>query len=693
MNSLLVELNIPNKTDVLNFLDGNGPEPARYAHVVINHRSDEEAYFQDILVGPLPINNATASWEPLDYKRTRKDAGKTRNLEADTGDEGSVMTQLVYPELKKAADITMKLWNTTVTGGENDTVSLMTIDPLMQDDGRIVAWHSFWNDPGNFDAGTLLPMGLFMKTDITGRDPSDWTFGGWLYNDIFYKTTEAFREAVFSPEFENLGVNVPGPWTKTTQQGEVFPLDKLHTPASVAPQGSRFSVDKEEKYVEWMGFSFYIGFSRDVGMTLYDIKYKGERLLYELGLQEALAHYAGVDPVQSNTAYLDSFYGFGPYAFELMPGYDCPVHATYLNSSYYEEETTRTHLNSICMYEFDADFPIQRHTSYEYISVTKNTQFSVRTISTIGNYDYMFTYSFFMDGSVAVEVRASGYIQSAYYAKNDEYGYHIHDFLSGSMHDHVLNFKADFDVLGTNNTVQLMKVAPTTKKYSWADKERKTMHVEREYLKDESQSKMDWDGQTQVVIVNQEEKNKYGENRGYRIQPYTGTSHLTVLDSSSIVNAAKWAEHDFFVTAQHDSEQRSAHPYNNMDVFDPPINFDHFFDGESLNQTDLVVWFNLGMHHVPHTGDLPNTVFTTAHSGVIFSPNNYFEKDQSRHTVNQVVLRFGDGEVKSLDTFGQSMETCELDFTPVEPSLENYSGEIVVRKFPFDPNNPWYTEA
>jgi len=33
---------------------------------------------------------------------------------------------------------------------------------------------------------------------------------------------------------------------------------------------------------------------------------------------------------------------------------------------------------------------------------------------------------------------ASGYIQSAYYAANGEYGYKIHDGLSGSMHDHVL---------------------------------------------------------------------------------------------------------------------------------------------------------------------------------------------------------------------------------------------------------------
>jgi hypothetical protein len=51
-------------------------------------------------------------------------------------------------------------------------------------------------------------------------------------------------------------------------------------------------------------------FTRDTGMRLYDIKYKGERVAYELGLQEAIAHYAGNDPHQSGTAYLGKYLPF-----------------------------------------------------------------------------------------------------------------------------------------------------------------------------------------------------------------------------------------------------------------------------------------------------------------------------------------------------------------------------------------------
>lgn len=212
----------------------------------------------------------------------------------------------------------------------------------------------------------------------------------------------------------------------------------------------------------------------------------------------------------------------------------------------------------------------------------------------------MFTYTFFMDGSIAVEVRASGYIQSAYFAQNQDYGFQIHDQLSGSMHDHVLNFKADFDILGTKNSVQLMTNTPVTTSYSWSgNKTRNTMKVARSFIESEDTSRLNWDpnAKTQILVVNQDEKNAYGELRGYRVLPYTGTGHLTVENSSNLVNAAHWAEYDVQITRQKDTEPKSANAYNSQDVHDPPVNFAEFFDGESLEQEDLVVWFNLGMHH------------------------------------------------------------------------------------------------
>ncbi|KAL4959101.1 copper amine oxidase [Aspergillus stella-maris] len=649
----LIELKRPNKTDAIPYLDGSASAPSRYAHVRLNNRATVDPYYEDLLVGPLPISNTT-TWESLEFPYTRKTQGRVRNVEPD-GE--AVYSEWLFKISASIADITLDLWNGTALGLENDTLDIWGIDPLWQDDGRIVRWDMFWNiADGQWDSGTLLPLGLYLKSDVTGRDPSQWKLLGWMYNDVFYETTEEFREAYWSPGFVKLGPNLDGAWAHTDQRGQVPPQDRKQPPQSVAPEGARYSVDTERKYVAWMDFTFYIGFNRDTGLSLFDIKYKGRRVLYELGLQEALAHYAANDPVQSGVAYLDSYYGFGPYAFELLKGYDCPSYASYLNTSFYKDEETHTHVDSLCLFEFDADYPLSRHSTSDYVTVTKNVYFTLRSISTIGNYDYMFSYNFHMDGTIGVEVRASGYIQSAYYANNQDYGYQIHDSLSGSMHDHVLNFKADFDILGTDNTIEFTSLVPVEKKFSWnGNKTRNTMQLERKFLETEDTSRFNWgfNGQTQIHVVNQDTPNKYGAFPGYRILPSSGTAHLTIQNSTNLAHAAHWAEYDIQVTKQKDTEPFAAHPYNSQDVHNPPVDFRSFFDGESLNQTDLVVWLNLGMHHVPHTGDLPNTVFTTAHSGVQFMPLNYLPGDPSRETVNMVRVDYSNGAATAVKTFGQ----------------------------------------
>lgn len=266
-----------------------------------------------------------------------------------------------------------------------------------------------------------------------------------------------------------------------------------------------------------------------------------------------------------------------------------------------------------------------------------------------------------------MEVRASGYIHSAYYTGHEEFGYHIHDFLSGAMHDHVINFKADFDIRGQDNTVQFVRTVPVTQSFVWSgNKEVNTMKLERSFLENEDSARFNWgpDEAKQVIVVNKDQPNEFGEYPGYRIMPYTGgTSRLTVQKSTNLVNSATWAGYDLQVTKQHDTEPRSAHPYNLEDVHNPPINFDDFFDGEDLTQTDLVVWFNLGMHHLPETGDLPNTVFTQARSGVQFVPSNFLPSDPSRQTVQQERVNYTSGyNASMMQPPGPDSYSCPSSF-------------------------------
>ncbi|KAF7557226.1 hypothetical protein G7Z17_g765 [Cylindrodendrum hubeiense] len=499
-----VELLQPNKTDAAPYLDGFGEVPDRYAKVTIAFSATEEPYIEDYIVGPLPISNET-SIEPLNWPCSKGHSRQRNYLPSLDVYKDYLATVSISIE-----DILLLMFNRTHRHAPDDTLVVDAAQPLWIDDGIVTTWNEYSTVPTDkFDDVSILQAGLAFKTNITGRDPSKWSVIGWYYNGVFYKTTEQFRKAVYTPGFEILPVNIDGEWGSTDPLGETKPHDNIPPPLPIQPQGSRFSVDTDENYVEWMDFSFFLTFTRDTGMRLYDIRYKGERIIYELGMQEAIAHYAGSHPSQSAQTFVDSCFGFAPYTFELVNGYDCPNYATYLNSKFYHKEKLETHNNNICLFEMDSGYPIGRHSAQNYVYSTKNIYFVLRSIGTLGNYDYMFDYAFYLDGSIKVTVRASGYISAAFWAHNSDYGFKIHDAISGSMHDHVINYKLDMDINGTANSLMKVDVVPATE------------------IEDEGRINWAANAASMYSVVNKDSPNKYGEYRGYRLAP--GTVHDTFL--------------------------------------------------------------------------------------------------------------------------------------------------------------------
>ncbi|OCF40116.1 hypothetical protein I317_06067 [Kwoniella heveanensis CBS 569] len=698
---MVVDLLPPNKTDALAYLDGDGDIPQRWAVASLLFGATEEPYAQDLVVGPLPVSDET-TYFPYTFG-THASEAKIRVYDMDSS------KKLLVGAAMSIKDIISDLTNVTIETEDefDENFSLWGIDPLWHEEDengekRVIYWAGTWrNNPAVeadnseivWNAGTLLPQGIYFQADITGRDKSKWFLKGILYGDEYYKSTDEFRAAWEKDDFVKYTPNEPEAWLGTDMTGEVLPLETKAPPMSVQPGGQRFKIDEENKYVEWMDFSFYLTYTRDTGMRLFDIKYKGERVIYELGLQEATAHYAGNDPVQSGTSYMDTYYGIGSLGINQLPGFDMPTYAYCMNTSFHAAELSKSHPCGISVFESDQDYPIQRHSTDYYVSVTKNIALTVRAVSTVGNYDYDFEYQFFLDGTIQTIVRASGYIQSAYYAKNDEYGYQIHDGLSGSMHDHAMTFKADFDVLGTSNTMVKHVIEPVEKKYKWSNQTRNTMHMVRKEVTNEDEGKMNWaaNGQEQIIIVNKNETNKYGEPRGWKMMPSRGGAgmHLTITNSSNLLNSGGFTTHQYYVSKRKDSEMKAASAWNDYDTANPLIDFNKFFDGESIDQEDIVVWYNLGMHHVPHTGDLPNTVSTTAQAGMIFTPHNYLLSDPSRQSTQQIRLDIEDDNVTGVHTFGSESASGDVNLAQVAWDPWTYSGDIAVRKFPYDPQNPF----
>jgi primary-amine oxidase len=283
-----------------------------------------------------------------------------------------------------------------------------------------------------------------------------------------------------------------------------------------------------------------------------------------------------------------------------------------------------------------------------------------------------------LDGGMEVKVQASGYIFTEYLAlealrkdkaefgetQQFEYGYRIHDVVASSMHDHSINFKADFDIAGTANTLYRVDVAPMTRKYPWDDEPRNTMHLVHNPITTESA--LDWPKNSGAVYVllNNESTNSWGEKRGYRIVPGTGVGtppHLTFINSTALGKAAGWAYHDLHIVQQHDTELRSASEWNAMEREDPLINFDKMLDGESTVQEDLVVYFNLGVHHVSNSADIPNTLMHWSGTSVMFLPHNYHDRDVSRESAQGVQLRMkGFGKGSKVQYYGGKYEDKAL---------------------------------
>jgi primary-amine oxidase len=71
-------------------------------------------------------------------------------------------------------------------------------------------------------------------------------------------------------------------------------------------------------------------------------------------------------------------------------------------------------------------------------------------------------------------------------------------------------------------------------------------------------------------------------------------------------------------------------------------------------------------------------------------PNNFFEIGVNTQTVNMVRVDYTDGEVSDVVSFGSPNHTCALKYEPSFPDLWEYKGDVVVRKFPYQPDDPYY---
>ncbi|XP_029492145.2 amine oxidase [copper-containing] 3-like [Oncorhynchus nerka] len=273
-----------------------------------------------------------------------------------------------------------------------------------------------------------------------------------------------------------------------------------------------------------------------------------------------------------------------------------------------------------------------------------NSALVFRTITAIGNYDYLWDFIFYQSGSVEAKVHATGYISSSFNVDgNLKYGHQVAENTIGNIHTHFIHFKVDLDVLGVENVFQTKDMKFMNVSLPWMP-ERYAMvpQLVEAQLKTEKEAALRYDTKTpRYLHIASNRTNRWGHQRSYRLQvvSFTGDS---LPETEPEEKSMSWARYKVAITKHKDSEQTSSSLYSQNNMWTPAVDFSKYIeDDESIENQDLVAWVTTGFLHIPHAEDIPNTVTVGNGGGVILRPHNYFDEDPSIHSPDGVYISPG----------------------------------------------------
>lgn len=495
----------------------------------------------------------------------------------------------------------------------------------------------------------LVPMSFTINN--TDGDPSQWTAYDFWYNYQGPFTRDELISAYQSGALEKIVIpdsHYEEIQTSSFPQRRSSEPYRAHAqvpgPASYMPQGARYEV--QGRTVTWMDWEFHAGYTFRAGPDFHNIKFKGHRIAYQVALNEVGLIYSANDPVAGNVFFLDSTFGNGEYR-ELMRGVDCPEHATYLTNYWWAAPGgAQTALRSTCVFETWTGAPLWRRGG-SFVSGLKNEELHVRFAMPNGNYDYVLTYIFRLDGSMRVDVSSTGYIQTHFFptarGERDSMAYRVHTYTGSSLHDHTYGFKVDLDVGSQTNSFKTIeyKMASTldalneqrtllgqtllTEKPSYLLFE-KMRYVTEVTIQNETDARMSIDTSNPKTWIfgDATSVNSWGNMKAYKLS-LDQTAHPVIDSDHYTMPAFSYAQNMLTVTQYQDSEETLTGAYDLNRLDDPTGALDNMINGESIEQEDLVAWVTLVAMHLPTSENIP--MVNSIEHGFTLSPWNFFDEN------------------------------------------------------------------
>ncbi|NKM70651.1 primary-amine oxidase [Rhizobium laguerreae] len=422
---------------------------------------------------------------------------------------------------------------------------------------------------------------------------------------------------------------IPVPRKKRNYGRETFPeprpdLTPLHI---VQPQGPSFTVDGWK--VEWQNWSFGVGFTPREGLVLHELGIKDEGRLrpvvFRASVTEMVVPYA--DPTANHywkSAFDAGEYGLGRLANCLELGCDCLGHIHYFDVPAADDLGQPFIMkNAICMHEEDYGI-LWKH--YEFrngiFEVRRSRRLVISFFATVGNYDYGFYWYLYQDGTIQLEAKLTGIIQTAAVATGETYpwGGMVDDNLGGPTHQHFFNARLHMDVDGGDNTVTEHEFVPRP----WGEDNPygNVFDTRSRVLKRELDSPALANGETGRYwkVSNPNIKNSIGNAPGYKIVVMPSPVMLAQPDST-VAQRGGFAKKHIWVTAFDAREKYASGDYPNVHAGGDGLP-GYVKQNREIENADVVLWHSFGHTHVCKPEDFP--IMPVEYAGFTLKPNGFF---------------------------------------------------------------------
>jgi primary-amine oxidase len=403
----------------------------------------------------------------------------------------------------------------------------------------------------------------------------------------------------------------------------------------VQPKGASYALDGHE--VSWQNWKFHFRMDMRRGLVLSRVRYvdggRERSVMYQGSLSELFVPYMDPTDPWNYQGYFDlGTYPavFGGIASSLEPGVECPLYATYFHHYVVTDKgAPRERQRTACLFERNAGEVAWRHTRAggQVNEARPRTDLVLRMYMNAGNYDYLFDWVFQQDGSLTVNLGATGMDQvkpASGTPADTAYGRLIASKLIGLNHSHFFSFRLDMDVDGPANTLLVDRLRTTTLP---ADNPRRsiwTVNTLAAATEKEGMRMAPMSAPEVWRIVNPAVKNPLGSEVGYEIDGHGAMSLMRPDDYMR--QRAGFVDHTLWVTPYAPTELYASGDYPTNSVAGDGL-VKWTAANRPIANTDVVAWLTLGFHHVPRPEDWP--VMPVAWHSFAIRPVGFFGRNPS----------------------------------------------------------------